>query len=140
MKLIEEPYAVVEVKQGLKTLEVTWDGHPKSEHYRDVLLRGIAFIKAYELTHWLTDMTHSQPVGVTDRKWTEDEVVPNAFEAGIRKAAFVLPRNAFVKYYSDKLKEKFEALDVPVKYFGSKAEAAYWMNQDYGKAATVIDV
>ena len=134
MILHKEKYGSIEFNKEIPCL--IWKPYHfhKSEQFRSLLLRGvedyIKYKKDYPVLHWLNDTRKIKVVAKEDQQWLCDVINKNAYEAGLKYMAFVLPENIFGKlavriYVQNTLRTNNNSLTI--KIFNGYVNAENWL-------------
>ncbi len=75
----------------------------------------------------IADTTDLGVMGKEKQEFIQQEWFPKAIESGLKKVAFVVPKDAFGKFGMEKANKEAEGSPINMKYFGSLEEAKEWI-------------
>jgi hypothetical protein len=126
-KIFEAPYAEVTYYPESKMLVLVWAGRPSTEEYKLPFLAMIDFGKKTQVDSMLSDISDQGVISPDNRKWFEKEMMPQAVEAGLKRAAIVTNGNAFKLYYINLILGAVNKFPITTKLFNKRPEAIEWL-------------
>jgi hypothetical protein len=106
----------------------TWQGYARSDRFRDSIEKTIAYAQSHEVRSIISDTREQKLVGVEDIKWLATEGNPRLYQAGIRKLAFIAPRDQMTKMgesdYASRSKDQ-----IIVQWFVGLEQAKAWAEE-----------
>lgn len=126
--LFEHDKAVIGYDPSSKSIDMIWKKVQDEPTYKLMYTKGIEFMKEYKVKNWFSDIRHQGVVGPGASKWLQQEIIPKAVGAGLKKIAVVMDADVFQKFYIDSINKKSE--NQLVRNFKSKEEAKAWLCED----------
>lgn len=125
----DRQYAKVYYLPEMKTIEVLWEGNHTVEEYKAAINAALKFqadtgVPVYS---YVSDIRLQGVVNPESRRWFEQEAIPQAISQGLKRAAAVLDRNVFRRYYINLIIQIANVNGLPMKVFGSIQEAYDWI-------------
>lgn len=127
--IFNEHNATVAYEKDLNAIRVIWKTQNTSAEYRKTLTAALDGIKKYKAAHYLGDVNKQGVVSPNDRKWFQDNIIPEAVKNGLKRAAMVLPEDIFKKYYLNQVKNTTDTLKLDMRYFPSMKQAEDWLEE-----------
>jgi signal transduction histidine kinase len=137
--LFDEPYAKIIFDATINSTGVTWLGPVTSEQYRNVFVRSLEFLAAYNTPTWFSDISRQGYIETDDQVWMLHSILPEAAKNGLKRIAAVQPRvkDDKVKAYLDAIEMNIRKFDIHFKCFTSVPETLEWIQAENKKATTV---
>jgi hypothetical protein len=126
-KIFEASYAEVTYYPEHRLLVLVWTGSPSREEYKLPFLKMIDFGRKNPVDTMLSDISNQGVVSPDSRKWFEKEMMPQAVEAGLQRAAIVTNGNAFKLYYINLILGAVHKFPITTKLFNKRHEALAWL-------------
>jgi hypothetical protein len=104
-----------------------WQRKCIGQKYRENFLKAVEFSSKTKGKYFLSDLRKQGVVGPEDRKWFQEEVIPEAINNGLQKAALVFEGNVFKMYYVNLLLAHFLKMEIPMKMFKDTNTALEWL-------------
>jgi len=127
LQVFEKEYVYVSYCKEHKLLKIEWRGKITSEQYRSTFQKAIEFAHSNLVELFLSDIRNQQLVSTIDRKWFEEEMLPQAIEAGLLRGASILSGGVFKKYYLNNIRKMTTAKSLPFKFFSEEQSAIEWL-------------
>ena len=127
--LLDEKYAEVSYNLESKLVLVIWkDNNFTSEEYKKTFNIGLDFVSKNkkQFLFFISDTTKQAIVSPEDRKWFQENAVPRAIDAGLQRAAVVVPKNPFKRYYMNLILKVVNKFNIPLKLFSDLDSALKW--------------
>ena len=125
--LLDKDYVKVIYEAEHNLITVEWTGKDfTSEQYKEIFNISIEYAKTNTVNYFLSDIRSQKVVSPTDRKWFEEEAMPNAIATGLKRGAILLGTNPFKRYYFNNIMAKSGKFKLPFKAFKTKEEAIVW--------------
>ncbi len=124
--IIDASYVSVTFDEELKLFKVIWLGNCSSEEYRDTYQKLLDFAKTNPAENFFSDITNQKIISPIDRKWFEEEVMPQAIKLNLKRAAIVFGGGVFKRYYFNNILAKTNKFQLPFKAFSTLEEAVEW--------------
>jgi hypothetical protein len=106
---------------------MVWQGYATSAEFRAANERVLAAIYAHRATNLLGDVSRFVLIGATDQNWLNDNWIPRAIEAGLRRVALVQPTYYFNQVAVENVGRRLDATRLQLSYFGDMASARDWI-------------
>ena len=126
--IFDAPYARVTFIPEKRQLLLVWDGNPSSEEYKKPFLSMIAFGQKNVVDSMISDISKQGVINPDSRKWFEKEMMPQAVQAGLKRAAIVTSGNAFKLYYINIILGTVNKIPMTGKLFNKREEAVAWLD------------
>ena len=127
-KLLETEKAEIRFNPSTRAIELIWKSYADPATYKTVFTEGIKYMKEFGADAWLSDIRKQGVVGPGDAKWLQNEIIPKAVEAGLKRIAVIMDSDIFKKFYvgniETDLQKKGQKL---MHYFKSEEEANSWL-------------
>lgn len=123
----DAPHLTIRWDQGTNCVHIEWKGFIHGEIVRDGLHRALAFFKQKNTDRWLGDTRKLKVMIEEDMKWINDVWFPQAFSAGLRKLAYVIPESALAQMSLKRLMSKVKDETCEIAYFSDLEEAKRWL-------------
>lgn len=124
--LVDTDYAEISYDPELKLGKIAWKRKTQTEEYRTAFNTILDFSKKNEVDNFLSDIRKQGVVSPENRKWFENEMLPNAVKAGLKRAGSIFDGNVFKKYYINLLIKVSNKFGLPLKLFNTEEEAIAW--------------
>lgn len=119
-------FAEISYDPDLKMGKIVWKRKTQVEEYRDGFRTLLEFNKKHPVHNFLSDIRKQGVVAPENRKWFENEMLPKAIDAGLKRAGSIFDGNVFKKYYMNMLIKVSNKFGMPMKLFNSEEEAIEW--------------
>ena len=127
MKTIKETdFVNVTYYEDLKLINVVWLASCESEGYRETWEAILDWGRKNTAYNLFSDIQKQKIVSPIDRKWFEEEIIPEGVKAGLRRAGIVFGGGIFKRYYFNNIMSKMMKSDLPFKAFSTRDEAIEW--------------
>jgi hypothetical protein len=136
-KIFEAPYAEVTYYPESRLLVLVWTGSPSKEEYKAPFLKMIDFGRKNPVDTMLSDISNQGVISPDSRKWFEKEMMPQAVEAGLLRAAIVTNGNAFKLYYINLILGAVNKFPIATRLFNKRHEALAWLTHNKVPVETV---
>ena len=106
-----------------------WNKPPTSEGYRLIFSRILEKLLDYEAESYISDISKQGLIGIENRIWLQEEILPRAYAGGLRKVATIAPNDVFSRYYVDSIKNGDFSVNTDLKfqYFQDLISAKAWI-------------
>jgi hypothetical protein len=126
--VFQAPYATVAYVKEKRMLVLIWLGTPIRDEYKKPFQAMLDFGWKNPVDSMLTDITKQGVVSPDNRKWFEQEMMPKAVQAGLKRAAIVTDGNAFKMYYLNIILSAVKKFPMATKLFNNQADAFSWLD------------
>ena len=133
MKSMKEIFndEIVEVGYDEKSNSIIsiWNKPPTSEGYRLIFSRILEKLVEYKAESYISDISKQGLIGIENRMWLLQEILPKAYAEGLRKVATIAPNDVFSRYYVDSIKNSDFSIntDLEFQYFHDLTSAKAWI-------------
>jgi hypothetical protein len=127
-EVFKAPYATVTYDPDKRFMLLVWTGSPKTEEYKQPFLTMISLGKKLPVDSMLSDISLQGVISPENRRWFEKEMMPQAVEAGLKRAALVTSGNAFKLYYINLILSAVNKFPILTKLFNKREEAIVWLD------------
>ncbi len=97
MVIDSQPHCQIEYLPDSLCIVQTWQGFAGSAQFRESLEKTIAFAQANEVRGIISDTREQKIVSAEDITWLATKGNPRLMAAGVRRLAFIAPRDAFTR-------------------------------------------
>lgn len=126
--LLEKDYVTVTYTSAQRLGKICWKRKPESEEYKSAFQVLLDHSKIAPVDNFISDLRNQGVISPDDRKWFENEMLPKAIEAGLKRAAVIFDGNIFKKYYMNLIIGATNKFGLPLKLFLNENEAIEWIN------------
>lgn len=128
MKLLfEHEKANLNFNEETNAIELIWKKVHDEETYKMLFTKGLAFLKEYKATAWLSDIRKEGIVGPGTSKWMQREIMPKAVSYGLKKGAIVMDPDVFKEFYLKNIEKSVEIQFM--KHFDTMEAANNWLKE-----------
>lgn len=128
MIYFKEDYVTICYEEKLNLLEVIWNGHIFSEHFRETLKMIIDLIEEKKIENFLVDRKTMQRISLADEIWRQENWFPHFLKSGIKRSASVISKDYYNEVSVARLiEEKDEEIKIERKSFYTYREAKAWL-------------
>lgn len=112
--------------------KIVWSGIATSpQQYKEPFLKLLELTKqGRPVVRFLSDTREQGVVNPQNRKWFEQEMVPNAIEAGLKRSAAISSGNVFKRYYLNMILSAVNKFNMPFKIFSDEESAVEWLMKE----------
>lgn len=121
-------YATVTYHPEKRMMVLIWTGSPNKEEYKKPFTTMIAYGQKYPVDSMLSDITNQGVISPDNRKWFENEMMPQAVKAGLKRGAIVTSGNAFKLYYINLILAAVNKFPITTKLFNNQKDAFAWLD------------
>lgn len=126
--VFEANYAKATYEPDKKRILLVWDGSPTEEEYKAPFNAMLKFAKIHPVDNMVSDISKQGVINPNNRKWFENEMMPQAIDTGMKRAAIVTSGNVFKLYYVNLILSSVNKFGLPVKLFKNQQEAGQWLD------------
>lgn len=124
--ILDTDYAEISHNPEFKLGKIVWKRKTSTEEYQYAFITLLEYAKTHPTDNFLSDIRNQSVVSPENRKWFEEEMLPKAIEAGLKRAGVVFDGNVFKKYYINMIIKVSNKFGLPLKMFSSEDEAKEW--------------
>ena len=124
--ILDTDYAEISHNPELKLGKIVWKRKTTTEEYKYAFITLLEYAKKHPTDNFLSDIRNQSVVSPENRRWFEKEMLPNAIETGLKRAAVVFDGNVFKKYYINMIIKVSNKFGMPLKMFNSEEDAVEW--------------
>lgn len=121
-----QPHCQIEYLPELRCVVQTWRGYAASAQFRDSIEKTIAFSQTNEITGIISDTRAQDIVAMEDIQWLASQGNPRLFAAGVKRLAFVSPRNPFTGMGESDYAHR-TGKDMEIRWFATPELAKTWL-------------
>lgn len=131
MPYFETEYALVDDNPEIGCSFMQWKRFTNSEEFREAMNQSLHLLQEKGYSKILSDARMLGPLDPVDQKWTVDEWLPKAVEAGYNRIALLVPTDVFSQIAVEDIMEgaSESATTVQDRYFDTLESAADWLKQ-----------
>jgi len=125
----DNEYSKVYFDTDLQAGIIDWkDKKLPSEEYRAAFEKLIEYTKGKNIfVNYLADTRLQSVVSPEDRKWFQENIIPEAIKHGLQRGAVVISGNAFKKYYMNMIIRGSKMFPIEIKMFDNLDKARKWL-------------
>lgn len=129
--LYDHPHAKIFFDASINSTGIIWKGPVTSEQYRDIFIKSLGFVKAFNTPNYIADISEQGAIGVEDQQWMFKEVIPEAVQFGMRRIASVKPdvNHKLIEVYMEGINTTLQKQGASYKVFATMDEATQWMRE-----------
>jgi len=132
--LMDQDYAKVTYLPELKTGKILWKRKPEIEEYQLPFIKLLDYGKNNSIDSFLSDIRNQGVISPDNRKWFENEALPQAVnECQLKRAAVIFDGNIFKQYYLNMILSVTNKFKLPLKTFNSEEKAFEWIKKEMNK-------
>jgi len=106
---------------------MVWKGYATSEEFRAGNERVLAAILETGATRLLGEVTDFKLIGATDQQWLNDNWIPRAVQAGLRRVALIQPVYYFNRVAIETVAQRVDPATLEIGYFTDLDAARAWL-------------
>ncbi len=125
--LLDNDYVLVTYDMTSKILAIIWKGKLSSNQYRHTYIKSLEFTEDHKVDGFMVDVSNQKRISKADKKWFDEQVLPNAKTVGLKKACVVYDGNIFKEYFLTRVSKRTKKYTMPFKYFKSRRMAMEWL-------------
>jgi hypothetical protein len=137
-KVFSEPYATVTYDINKRQLLLIWDGNPRVDEYRKPFMSMIEFGRKNPVDSIFSDTSKQGIINPENRKWFEKELMPQAADSDLKRAAIVTSGNTFKLYYINIILAAVNKFPITTRLFNKRQDAFTWLDPFEVSKHTVI--
>ncbi len=124
MEFFTKEYASIFYEKQKELIKIVWKRQPEEEEYHDVFESAISYVRGGNtFSRFLSDTRRQGVMSPQYRKWFETEILPQAIEIGMKRAAVITDSNPFRRYYLNLLLSAVNKFNIPFKILGDEEKA-----------------
>ena len=131
-EILNNEFASISYDDISKSIIAIWKRPSTSEAYKLIFSKILESVPSLGVDAFISDIYHQGIVGIENRLWLQNEILPKAFRKGLRKVAIVTPNDVFSKFYIENIKKGKVAhsLDIDFQDFNDLASARSWVMKE----------
>ena len=128
-EILNNEFASVSYDSASNAIITVWKKPSTSEAYRLIFSVILDKLKEYKAESIVNDIFQQGIIGTENRVWLQNEILPKAYAAGLRKIAVVAPNDVFSKFYVESVRNGVagKGLDFEFQYFQDLISAQGWL-------------
>jgi len=131
----QTPYVKIFYDETVPVIFEAWLGQVSGKEFRAALEAKLfaykKFTKHHQQLFWLNDVRKLRGVTNDTQEWAVNEFHPRLYPEGVRKVAFVVPAQTYVRLSDDATTGKFdERNEIEICYFDDFDSAYAWFKED----------
>ena len=128
-KILDTEFAIINHDKNTNSIITIWKRPSTSEDFRTVFSIVLEKVKEHKIHAFVGDICQLGLVGTEDRSWLQNEILPAAFAAGLRKLATVTSNDVFSRFYVEQIQNGHYATSnrVEFRYFNDLPSAQEWI-------------
>ncbi|WP_066834312.1 hypothetical protein [Rufibacter ruber] len=130
------PFTRISLYPDAKALQVECEGFVSSATYRNLMLRGLELIKAYDINYVVYNKKILAPLTPDDHDWLAEEMLPQLFTTSLQKVAIIEAQGGLDHLtLRNMVYAPYLSLSFEVQYFDEVSVALEWFKQE--EASTI---
>ncbi len=127
--LHENDYSKVYFDTDLNAGIIDWkDKKLSSEEYRSAFNKLLEYTKDKNIfVNYLADTRLQSVISPEDRKWFQNNIIPEAITHGLKRGAVIISGNAFKKFYMNMIIKGSKMFPIEIKMFDNQDKAKAWL-------------
>lgn len=113
-----QPNCEVSFDADVPCTVMVWQGYLTSDQFRAANERVLEFIEVKRCTNLLGDISDFTLITAEDQRWLNEDWIPRALAAGLRRCALVQPVYYFNQVAVDNVTRAVDRQRLDVRYFG----------------------
>ncbi|MFN0048389.1 MAG: hypothetical protein ACKVOU_04625 [Cytophagales bacterium] len=113
--------------EPFKLGKIVWNGAPDHHEFRKPFKALLNFAEKNPVENFLSDVRQQGVVSDESRIWFENQALPEAREAGLKRGAIVTNDNVFKMKYTSFILLVTNRFQIPVKLFPNQFKAEKWL-------------
>jgi hypothetical protein len=128
-EILTTEFASVYFDETSNSIIIVWKKPTTSESYRAIFKFILLKIEQYCAEAIISDIYYQGLVGIEDRAWLQEEIIPKAYKSGIRKVGIIAPSDVFSRFYIESVKAGAMTITMNVEfcYFQDLISAQAWV-------------
>jgi hypothetical protein len=128
-EILNYEFASVYYDETSNSIISVWKKPTTSESYRAFFEVLLSKIRLYGAEAFISDIFYQGLVPTENRMWLQTEILPQAYNAGVRKVGIVAPGDVFSRFYIESVKNGAQAYatDLELCYFLDLISAQAWL-------------
>ena len=128
-EILDNEFASVYYDETSNSIISVWKRPTTSESYRALFVFILDKIKFYGVDSFISDIFYQGLVATENRLWLQNEIIPQAYDAGVRKVGVIAPSDVFSRFYVESVRNGTQAgaSDVELCYFQDLISAQAWL-------------
>ena len=128
-EILNNEFASVSYDSASHAIIAVWKKPSTSEAYRLIFSAILNTIKEYKAVALISDIFQQGMVGTENRLWIQNEILPNAYAAGLRKIAIIAPNDVFSTFYVESVKNSVaeKEMNIEFQYFQDLIASQAWV-------------
>lgn len=133
MRVFENSHLVIDYFEDRSYFKVTRLGSEEIEEelYKKLMLKWADEIEFYRPVYQLVNyLNFYKPVPPHMQKWINENLIGTAFNAGMKKVAFIISRDFYVQVSLEQTMQENEGKKFKLKYFDNETDAESWLFEE----------
>lgn len=132
-KILNNEFASVSYDSESNSIITVWKKPSTSDAYKVIFSLMLEKLLEFKAEAIITDIYQQGIVGTENRLWLQNEILPKAYNLGLKKVATITPNDVFSKFYVESVKSGIflNSINLEFSYFTDLISAQEWvMNQE----------
>lgn len=128
-EILDNEFAKVCYDSDSNALITVWKKPSTSQAYKVIFSLMLDKILEFKAEAIITDIYQQGIVSTENRLWLQNEILPKAYNKGLRKVATITPNDVFSKFYVESVKSGIfvNSIDLEFSYFQDLNSAQAWV-------------
>jgi len=128
-EILDNEFASIYYDVKSNAIIVVWKKPTTSESYRAIFSFVLKKIKEYQVCALVSDIYCQGLIATENRLWLQNEIIPQAYKAGVKKVAIVAPGDVFSIFYIESVRNGTSDIvnDTELQYFNDLISAQAWL-------------
>ena len=132
-EILNDGFASAHYDASCNAVIFIWKKPSTSEAFRLIFSEILKAIKGLKVTALISDIHRQGIVGIENRIWLQNEILPKAYRDGLRRIAVIAPKDVFSSFYVESVKNVAvkNSFNLKFKYLEDIDSARAWiMNEE----------
>lgn len=130
--LYDQGCAKIFFDASINATGISWKGPVSSEEYREVFIKSLELVKAFNTPNYVSDISHQGPISEEDQHWMFQTIIPDAVQSGLKRICSIKPgmQSAETLQYLEGTNQALQKHGVAYRIFGTMDEGTEWLRKE----------
>ncbi len=128
-KILNNEFASVSYDNDSNSIITVWKKPSTSDAYKVIFSLMLEKLLEFKANALIIDIYQQGIVSTENRLWLQNEILPMAYDYGLRKVATITPNDVFSKFYVESVKSGIfvNSIELEFSYFNDLVSAQEWV-------------
>ena len=128
-EILNNEFANVSYDIASNAIITVWKKPSTTDAYRLIFSAILNKIKEHKAEAFISDIFQQGMVGTENRLWIQNDILPKAYAAGLKKIALIAPNDVFSRFYVESVKNGVteKEMNIGLQYFQDLISAQAWV-------------